>query len=74
MTEENIPPIIARLAVDRVDTNFFQHQEVKMGFYTPGEEVSTQGDFLRYFWIIFRDLNFIIQILKKNKIYFSFGK
>lgn len=47
MSEDNIPPIIARLAVDRVDTNFFQNQEVQLNFYTPGEEISTQGDFLR---------------------------
>lgn len=52
MADDDIPPIIARLAVDRVDTNFFQNQEVQMNYYTPGEEVSTQGDFLRYFEIV----------------------
>ena len=49
MAEENIPPIKVRLAVDRLDTNLFGTPEVQIRFYAPGEEISNQGDFLRYF-------------------------
>ena len=48
MAEESIPPINVRLAVDRIDMNLFGNPEVQLRFYTPGEEVSNQGDFLRY--------------------------
>ncbi|XP_025991776.2 uncharacterized protein LOC105198315 [Solenopsis invicta] len=41
------PPINARLAVNRVDFNLITNDGVQPRLYTPGEEISSQPDFLR---------------------------
>lgn len=41
--------ITFRLAVNRINPQFPYDQDFQQqGFYTPGEEISTQPDFLRY--------------------------
>lgn len=39
--------IIVRLAVDRADMNLITNENVQPRFYTPGEEISSQPNFLR---------------------------
>lgn len=39
--------IHVRLAVNRIDMNLLSDQDIQPRFYTPGEEISTQPDFLR---------------------------
>lgn len=46
-TDQELPPIHVRLAVERVDSNLYVHNDNQAKFYTPGEEVSNQNDFLR---------------------------
>ncbi|KMQ95509.1 pyrazinamidase nicotinamidase [Lasius niger] len=41
------PPINVRLAVNRVDFNLITNEGVQPRLYTPGEEISSQPDFLR---------------------------
>ncbi|KAL6420455.1 hypothetical protein ACFW04_014446 [Cataglyphis niger] len=41
------PPINVRLAVNRVDFNLITNEDVQPRLYTPGEEISSQPDFLR---------------------------
>ncbi|XP_018397915.1 PREDICTED: uncharacterized protein LOC108775939 [Cyphomyrmex costatus] len=45
MTE--YPPINVRLAVNRVDYNLITNDGIQPRLYTPGEEISSQPDFLR---------------------------
>ncbi|XP_050577887.1 uncharacterized protein LOC126916281 [Bombus affinis] len=44
---EEYPPINVRLAVNRVDLNIIKNEDVQPRIYTPGEEISSQPDFLR---------------------------
>lgn len=44
---EEYPPINVRLAVNRVDLNLIKSEETQPRIYTPGEEISSQPDFLR---------------------------
>lgn len=46
MMEEYLP-INVRLAVNRVDLNIINNEDVQPRIYTPGEEISSQPDFLR---------------------------
>ncbi|XP_012176252.2 uncharacterized protein LOC100650841 [Bombus terrestris] len=46
MMEEYLP-INVRLAVNRVDLNIIKNEDVQPRIYTPGEEISSQPDFLR---------------------------
>ena len=46
--EQNQSNILVRLAVNRIDQNLPSNQDPQLIFYTPGEEISTQPDFLRY--------------------------
>ncbi|XP_018361796.1 PREDICTED: uncharacterized protein LOC108760379 isoform X2 [Trachymyrmex cornetzi] len=41
------PPINVRLAVNRVDFNLITNDGIQPRLYTPGEEISSQPDFLR---------------------------
>lgn len=41
------PPINVRLAVNRVDFNLITNEGIQPALYTPGEEISSQPDFLR---------------------------
>ncbi|KAK2584216.1 hypothetical protein KPH14_006634 [Odynerus spinipes] len=41
------PDIVVRLAVDRADMNLITNEDVQPRFYTPGEEISSQPNFLR---------------------------
>ncbi|XP_001600703.1 exosome complex component RRP4 [Nasonia vitripennis] len=50
MSEENEKEgsgIMVRLAVNRIDQNLPTHQDPQVFLYSPGEEISTQPDFLR---------------------------
>lgn len=44
---EEYPPINVRLAVNRVDLNIIKNEGIQPRIYTPGEEISSQPDFLR---------------------------
>lgn len=44
---EEYPPINVRLAVNRVDLNIIKNEDIQPRIYTPGEEISSQPDFLR---------------------------
>ncbi|KAK9304797.1 hypothetical protein QLX08_003996 [Tetragonisca angustula] len=44
---EEYPPIIVRLAINRIDLNLIKNENVQPRIYTPGEEISSQPDFLR---------------------------
>ncbi|KAL2726665.1 uncharacterized protein V1478_006943 [Vespula squamosa] len=44
---DECPNIIVRLAVDRADMNLITSENVQPRFYTPGEEISSQPNFLR---------------------------
>lgn len=44
---DECPDIIVRLAVDRVNMNLLTNEDVQPRFYTPGEEISSQPNFLR---------------------------
>nr|KAF7427084.1 hypothetical protein H0235_006778 [Vespula pensylvanica] len=44
---EECPNIIVRLAVDRIDMHLITSDNVQQRFYTPGEEISSQPNFLR---------------------------
>ncbi|XP_046818346.1 uncharacterized protein LOC124423974 isoform X1 [Vespa crabro] len=44
---DECPNIIVRLAVDRADMNLITNENVQPRFYTPGEEISSQPNFLR---------------------------
>ncbi|XP_063972257.1 uncharacterized protein LOC135160041 [Diachasmimorpha longicaudata] len=44
---DKYPEIVVRLAVERIDANLFAPVRVPLKFYTPGEEVSDQTDYLR---------------------------
>lgn len=44
---EEFPPIIIRLAINRIDLNLIKYENVQPRIYTPGEEISSQPDFLR---------------------------
>ena len=39
--------MIIRLAINRIDTSIPANNEITPLFFTPGEEISTQPDFLR---------------------------
>jgi hypothetical protein len=40
---------LIQLATNRVDHSFPSEQDAQLIYFTPGEEISTQPDFLRYF-------------------------
>ncbi|XP_031844342.1 nicotinamide amidase [Nomia melanderi] len=44
---EEYPTINVRLAVNRVDFNLIKGEDIQPRIYTPGEEISSQPDFLR---------------------------
>lgn len=44
---EEYPPINIRLAVNRADLNLLKNKDIQSRIYTPGEEISSQSDFLR---------------------------
>ncbi|XP_061929361.1 uncharacterized protein LOC107997117 [Apis cerana] len=44
---EEYPPINIRLAVNRADLNLLKNKDIQPRIYTPGEEISSQSDFLR---------------------------
>lgn len=44
---EEYPPINVRLAVNRADLNIIKTENIQPRIYTPGEEISSQPDFLR---------------------------
>lgn len=44
---EEYPPINVRLAVNRVNLNLIKSNDAQPRIYTPGEEISSQPDFLR---------------------------
>lgn len=46
-SEKTQSSITVRLAVNRVDQNLPLNQDPQLIFFTPGEEISTQPDFLR---------------------------
>lgn len=41
------PAVTVRLAIDRADLNLIPNEELSPRIYTPGEEISSQPDFLR---------------------------
>lgn len=41
------PNVFVRLAVHRVDMNLITDDSIQPRIYTPGEEISSQPDFLR---------------------------
>lgn len=49
---EEYPPINVRLAVNRVDLDIIKNEGIQPRIYTPGEEISSQPDFLRYINLI----------------------
>lgn len=66
--------ILVRLAVNRIDHSFPRLPEQNLTFFTPGEEISTQPDFLRYNWngpslfsIFFSISNIISKLFYKIK-------
>lgn len=44
---EEYPIINVRLAANRVDFNLIKGEDIQPRIYTPGEEISSQPDFLR---------------------------